>query len=271
MRWLILIASLAGCTPKVDEPACHFAGRYRLEFKAPGGKLSPFRFDVDASGTKATLIQPYSFAVDKADLELDPDRHACKLTVTARTQIGDYLASLDLDPKTQKVTGLYRTVGDRRGVNISGVRDKPGKPAASPRACIKPGVYELVVPKEQPWQQATTERSCNEATIKIPFVVDFIGDKLSVGQIAEDVDPSYVSTHVVEQGTCGANVLFQRIESSASVELTFDGDKVTAAAQQLDIYIGEPGDRWQCTAQQPVATVSRKADSVPPAKPSPSK
>ncbi|HEY5927389.1 MAG TPA: hypothetical protein VIV11_37150 [Kofleriaceae bacterium] len=264
MRWLLLIA-LVGCSGKAKETAqsgCDFAGRYRLRFEAGVGQKLWFRFDVDKGARKATLVKPISIGVDPANyaLELDPDPASCKLDVIAKAKQGDILASLTLDPKTQVVTGTLRIAGERSGVPISGVRDVGASP--SPQACVKPGLYELVVPAEQGWTPSIKDRSCETAELRVPFLVEFIGDKLVVDQLEDDGDAAWAAEDVYTVAPCQAEVRFRRFESMAYIRLGFAGDTVSAEATNVDVRMGEVDDRWRCVANEPMAWVERKADSL---------
>src|SRR5262245_39829015 len=260
MRWPLLFA-LLGCGGKSKEAAksgCDFTGHYRLRYEAGVGQKLWFRFDVDKG--KGTMVKPISIGMDDLKLKLDPDPASCKLDVIAHARQGDLLASLTIDPKTQAVSGTLRISGDRKGVPISGVRDVG--PQTSPQACVKPGLYELVVPPEQPWTPDPKDRSCETAGLRVPFLVEFIGDKLVVDQLEEDGDAAGAAQDVYTVAPCQAEVRVRRFESMAYIRLGFAGDTVSAEASSVDVRMGEIGDHWRCRADTPMAWVERKADAI---------
>jgi hypothetical protein len=260
---LIALAALAGCGAKSDKPSksgCDFAGRYRLRYEAGVGQKLWFRFDVDKGARGGTLVQPITITSTDGKLKLDPDPASCKVDVIAHSKVGDVLASLTLDPKTNKVSGTLRIAGARSGVAIAGVRDVG--PQTSPQACVKPGVYELVVPSEQAWTPDTKDRSCETAGLRVPFLVEFIGDQLVVDQLEDDGDAAWAAEDVFTDGPCLAEVRFRRFESMAYIRLGFAGETVSAEATSVDVRMGEVGGRWRCIANEPMAWVERKADSL---------
>jgi hypothetical protein len=264
MRWLIPIV-LFGCSPSTKseaKPGCDLAGHYRLRYDAGVGQKLWLRFQVDKPVRTATLTKPISFkmAPGKDALTIDPDPASCKLDVIAHAEGGDLLASLTLDPKTHAVTGTLRVSGQRKGVSIEGVRDVGGLP--SPQACVQPGIYELVVPAEQAWKPDVEDRSCEAAGLRIPFLVEFIGDKLVIDQLEDDGRAAWAAEDVFDTAPCQAEARFRRFDSYAYIRLGFAGDTVSAEATSVDVRMGEVDDRWRCRAVEPMAWVERKITPV---------
>ena len=260
MRWLLVLA-LVGCGSKSKEAAksgCDFDGHYRLRYEVGVGQKLWFRFDVTKN--QGTMVKPISIGMADVKLKLDPDPASCKLDVIAHAKQGDVLASLTLDPKKDVVVGTLRVAGDRKGVAISGVRDVGAQ--KSPEACVKPGLYELVVPAEQAWTPDVKDRSCETAELRAQFLVEYIGDKLVVDQLEDDGDAAWAAEDVYTVAPCQAEVRFRRFESMAYVRLGFAGDQVSAEATSVDVRMGEVGDRWRCRADTPMAWVERKGDSL---------
>lgn len=258
----LLGLALLSCSSKSDSKqqgsgGCDLSGQYRLRFKARGQKMW-FRFALTKGATTATMQQPMTMELDpkKPKLDIDPDPASCKLTATAHATIGDVLASLTLDPKTNKVTGLVRMSGDRDGLALKGVRDTG--PLTSPHECVKPGRYELVVPAEQEWESDTPKASCDAASLRLPFLVEYVGDELAVDQLDDKGDAAWGAEDIYEVEPCKVEVRFRRFESYAYARLTFAGDSVTADASSVNVEMGEVGARWRCRAKQPMAWVEKK-------------
>jgi len=260
---LLALTLACACSSKADKQkgasGCDLSGQYRLRFKARGQKMW-FRFNLAKGANSATLQQPMTLELDpkKPKLDIDPDPASCKLTVTAHATVGDILASLTLDPKTNKVTGLVRYSGDRDGLQLTGVRDVG--PLTSPNACVKPGTYELVVPAEQEWESDTPKASCDAASLRLPFLVEYVGDDLAIDQLDDKGDAAWGAEDIYTDPAepCSAEVRFRRFESYAYARLTFAGDSVTADATGVNVEMGEVGARWRCKATQPMAWVERK-------------
>lgn len=258
MRLVLLLLALAACGggKKKAQAAegCDLAGTYRTRFDAGVGQWLWFRFEVD-SAMKATMRGP-SALDEKALLTVDPDPAACKLSVVAKTEGGEVLASITLDPKTQKVSGKLRMVGAREGVTLDGVRDPIG--GAPPKhACIKPGRYQLVVPAEQSWE-AEDGGSCDNAIIKVPFLVEEFGDKLSIDQLDDDGSAAWTAEDYNMVGDCEVILRFRNREYTAMTRLTFGGDQVTAAAMSASVQVLDKGDTRRCrVVGSPMAWVER--------------
>jgi len=261
VRWLLLL-TLLGCSskPAPAKHGCDLSGHYRLRYEVGVGQKLWFRFDVDKAMRSGTMVKPLSLALETPTVSLDPDPASCKLAVIAKAKSGDLLASLTLDPKTNAVTGTLRISGRRSGVPISGVRNLGAPP--SPQACVKPGIYELVVPAEQTWIADTKDRSCETAELRVPFLVEFIGDKLVIDQLEDDGDAAWAAEDVYSVAPCQAEVRFRRWESWAYIRLGFAGDTVSTDALSVEVRMGEAGDRWRCVAKEPMAWVERKGDSI---------
>ena len=255
---LALVVVVAACKAKAGKHeaaanGCDLAGQYRTRFDTGVGQWLWFRFKVDPSVQHATLTAPYAID-EKATLAIDPDPAACKLAVTATTQRGELLASITLDPKTQKVTGKLRMVGAREGVELEGVHD-PGQGApASKRACIQAGRYQLVVPAEQAWK-AADKGSCDNAVIKIPFLVEEFGDQLSIDQLDDDGNAAWAAEDFIEKGPCEVLLRFRHKDYTVMTTLTFGGDKVTAAPEFASVQILDKGDTRRCEISDPMAWV----------------
>jgi len=255
----LLLLALTACgggkdTPKARE-GCDLSGTYRTRFDAGVGQWLWFRFEVD-SAMKATMRAPSAVDEKTTTLTVDPDPAACKLSVVAKTDRGEILASLTLDPKTQKVTGTLRMVGAREGVALDGVRDPVG--GTPPRhACIKPGRYQLVVPAEQEWK-AEDGGSCDNAIIKVPFLVEELGDKLSIDQLDDDGSAAWTAEDYGLVGDCEVVLRFRNREYTAQTRLTFGGDQVTAALISASIQVLDKGDSRRCRVTgSPMAWVEK--------------
>ncbi|MBA3457736.1 MAG: hypothetical protein H0T42_31935 [Deltaproteobacteria bacterium] len=261
MRCLLLVLLLAGCTAKADKTehsGCDLAGHYRLRFEAGVGQKLWFRFKVDSSGQTATMTKPNAMTVEK--VKLDPDPAACKLSLTATTPRGEVLAQATLDPKTNMVTGTLRISGDREGAALSGFRDQ-GPPAGKHAACMTPGVYELVVPAEQAWDSDTEGVSCDEATLRIAFLVEPFGDDLAIDQLDADGTAAWGAEDVFEVGPCALEVRFRHHDQTAYTRLAFAADKVTATAMQASMrVVSKSGDVGRCIIDSPMAWVERRPE-----------
>lgn len=260
MRWLLLIVVLAGCTGTADKTprkGCDLAGHYRLRFDAGVGQRLWFRFRVDERGQTATMTPPTAITVEK--LKLDPDPEACKLSLTATAKGGELLVQVTLDPKTNAVTGTLRLAGMRESAaSLAGFRDV-GPPTGKHAACVTPGVYELVVPAEQGWESDTEGVSCDEATLRIAFLVEPFGDSLAVDQLDGDGTPAWGAEDVFEVGPCAVEIRFRHHEQQAYTKLAFAGDKVTAEAMHASMrVVSKGGDAGRCTIATPMAWVERR-------------
>jgi hypothetical protein len=193
---------------------------------------------------------------ESATLTVDPDPAACKASVIAKTKTGEVLASITLDPKTHKVTGKLRRSGAREGVELEGVHDPAGAPPTGKRACIKPGKYQLVVPAEQEWH-AADGGSCDNAAIKVPFLVEELGEKLSIDQLDDDGTAAWAAEDYREQGECEVLLRFRHRDYTALTRLTFGGDKVTAAPLEASVQVLDKGDTRRCRATSPMAWVEK--------------
>ncbi len=261
MRCAALLLAVVACGGgDKDKPkdnvagGCDLAGVYRTRFDAGVGQWLWFRFEVDASMQKATLKAPS--AIDKATLTIDPDPAACKASVLAKTETGELLASITLDPKTHKVTGKLRRNGAREGVELQGVHDPVGGAGTGKRACIQPGKYQLVVPAEQEWF-AADKGSCDNAAIKVPFLVEELGDKLSIDQLDDDGTAAWAAEDYSEQGECEVLLRFRHKDYTALTKLTFGGGQVTAAALSVSVQVLDKGDTRRCIAENPMAWVEK--------------
>jgi len=260
MRLAVLLIAVASCGGGKDKakPAttgCDLSGVFRTRFDAGVGQWLWFRFEVDASMQKATLRTP-SAIDDKAVLTIDPDPAACKASVVAKTERGELLASITLDPKTHKVTGKLRRNGAREGVELEGVHDPAGAPVPPKHACIKPGRYQLVVPAEQAWK-GLDGGTCEEATIKVPFLVEEFGDKLSIDQLDDDGGAAWAAEDYMETGPCSVRLQFRHRQYMTLAELTFDGDKVGATALSASVSVVEKGDNHRCQIINPMVWVEK--------------
>jgi len=257
--FVLLLLALAACgggkeKPKAKE-GCDLAGTYRTRFDAGVGQWLWFRFEVD-SAMKATMKGPSAIDEKTTTLTVDPDPAACKLSVVAKTERGEILASLTLDPKTQKVTGKLRMVGAREGVALDGVRD-PVAGTPPKHACIKPGRYQLVVPAEQEWK-ADDGGSCDNAIIKVPFLVEEFGEKLAIDQLDDDGSAAWTAEDFSLVGDCEVVLRFRNREYTAMTKLTFGGDQVTAAAMSASVQVLDKGDTRRCRVTgSPMAWVER--------------
>lgn len=264
MRWTLLVLVLiAGCTTKeskAGKDGCDLSGHYRLRFEAGVGQKLWFRFKVDNNGRDAVLTPPMAMAVDKTNvkLKLDPDPAACKLSVIATTERGDLLASMTVDPRTNAVTGTLRPAGARSSVPLAGVRDL-GPPTGKSASCVTPGVYELVIPTEQAWESTDDAQSCDEAIVRIPFLVEPFGEHLSIDQLDADGRTAWGAEDIYEVAPCQVEVRFRHHDRQAYAILAFSGDKVTAEATHATVkMVGKSGDVWQCEIRNPMAWVERK-------------
>ena len=254
----MLAVAACGGGDKEKKPAAtsgcdHPAGVYRTRFDAGVGQWLWFRFEVDPSMQKATLKTPSAFD-EGAVLTIDRDPAACKASVIAKTKTGEVLASITLDPKTHKVTGKLRRNGAREGVELEGVHDPVGGAVASKRACLHPGKYQLVVPAEQEWMP---REGCDNATIKVPFLVEEFGDKLSIDQLDDDGTAAWAAEDYSEQGECDVLLRFRHRDYTALTKLTFGGDKVTAAPIEVSVQVLDKGDTRRCRAASPMAWVEK--------------
>ncbi len=264
MRWWIVAALIAssGCSSKETKaatPGCDLSGLYRLRFDAEVGQWLWFRFRIDPSGQTAKLETPSAFGA--VPMTIDPDPAACKASVIAKAKSGDVLASVTLDPKTNKVTGTIRPAGARATIALEGVRDQGAIPTGE-HACVTPGVYKLVVPSEQAWLSSVPDKNadCSEATLEVPFLVEPWGDKVIIDQLDADGTASWGAEDVAVVGLCEFDVRFRHRERMVEARITFSGDKVTAEASYATAQVvTKHGDSWRCTIPTPMAWVERVA------------
>jgi hypothetical protein len=265
MRAFITVAALAavsaGCGSKSKDNSvagCDLAGLYRLRFDAGVGQWLWLRFRIAPNGMSATLEKPTAFADDVDTLKLDPDPAGCKASVTVASQRGDLLAHVTLDPKTNKVTGKLRFVEDREGMVLEGVRDPSGVPTG-PNACIKPGMYRLVVPAEQAWQSDEEGADCEGAELAVSFLVEPFGDKLLVEQIRPDGTSAWAAEDTSIAGPCDVEVRFRHRDHTVHGRVTFGGDTVTARGRHVNVeHVTAGGDRYRCTVSDPILWVERE-------------
>ena len=259
MRAAALLLAVAACggggkdkKQEADKAGCDLAGVYRTRFDAGVGQWLWLRFEIDASMQKAVMKAPSAFD-ESALLTVDPDPAACKASVVAKTKTGELLASITLDPKTHKVTGKLRRNGAREGVELQGVHDPVGA-VASTRACLLPGKYQLVVPAEQEW---VPSEGCDTAQIKVPFLVEEFGDKLSIDQLDDDGTAAWAAEDYSEEGPCDVVLRFRHRDYTVLTKLTFGGDKVTAAPITVNVQVVDKGDTRRCTATSPMGWVEK--------------
>lgn len=263
MRWMVIAVAVAalgaGCEAKAAKSTragCDLSGHYRLQYDAGVGQWLWFRFKVDKSGQTAVMTLPSAFRLEAAkNLRLDPDPAACKLTITMPGTNGDVLAQATLDPTTNKVTGTLRISGERQGVTLEGIRDV-GEPLWTD-PCVKPGVYELIVPAEQDWTSDNKDVTCEE--LRIAFLVEPFGERLAVDMLDRDGTAAWGAEDVFEDGACAVDVRFRHHEQSAYTKLTFAGDQVTATATHARRrMVSKGGDVGQCEIVSPMAWVERR-------------
>jgi hypothetical protein len=260
----LLLVSIVACggggKDKKAVPAggCDLSGTYRTRFDARVGQWLWFRFEVDASGATAVVKSPSAIG-EKATVKFDPDPAACKASIVLKTETGEILASITLDPKTHKVTGQLRMVGAREGVPLEGVHDPIGGTPPK-RACIQPGRYQLVVPAEQAWESDDGGK-CETALIKVPFLVEEYGDKLAIDQLDDDGSAAWAAEDYSEIGPCEVLLRFRHRDYTTHTRLTFGGDKVTAGALSASVNVIESGgDKHRCRIDDPMAWVEKLAN-----------
>lgn len=261
--WMIAVAVAAvsaGCEAKAAKATaagCDLSGHYRLQFDAGVGQWLWFRFQVNKSGQTATMTSPTGFKIDAdTKVRLDPDPAACKLSVTLEHPHGDVLAQATLDPITNKVTGTLRMSGAREGVTMKGIRDVGAPLWTDP--CVKPGIYELVVPAEQAWTSDNPDVTCEE--LRVAFLVEPFGERLAVDMLDPDGTAAWGAEDVFADGACAVDVRFRHHEQSAYTKLTFSGDQVTATATHASRrMVNKGGDVGRCTIDSPMAWVERRS------------
>ena len=259
-RASLVLALVAACgSAKSDAPkaGCDLAGTYRLRFDARVGQWLWFRFTVDKA-MKAKQLAP--IAITAKELAIDPDPAACKLAVIAKTERGDLLASLTIDKKTNNVTGTLRGVGMREGISITGVRDTGPLPSKPP-FCVTPGMYELVIPaeQEQPWVPLERGRACDNAVVKVRFMVEYLGDKLVLDQLDRDGSAAWAAEDVFvsDEDPCNVEVRFRHDDWYTYSKLTFSGDKVLATTTSANTEVFDRGDIWRCEIRNPMSWVEK--------------
>lgn len=261
MKALAFVVLLAACGSSSSEPqnvaGCDQAGLYRLRFHA-AGQWMWFRFRLDPQGT-ATLVPPIALDSDGQILEATPGP-GCALDVTMRRKNKPpMLARLELDPKTNAVKGKLRTKGVTQW-ELEGVRD-PGPQQATKHACVRPGRYELVVPNEQTWTSSDTTQSCERATLTLPFLVEYVGDKLVIDQLDPQGDAAWAGEDVYELAPCQVEVRLRHFESYVYARLVFDGDRVTATASSTSVQLEHGGRAYRCVAYDPMIWVQRASET----------
>jgi hypothetical protein len=253
-----LVLVLAACGGKSDAPqsGCDLAGTYRLRFDARVGQWLWLRFKVERD-MSAKLLSPKAITTKDDKLKIDPDPAACKLAAIAKTESGELLASITIDKKTNEVTGTLRGVGMRSGVALRGVRDVG--PSPSKHACVTQGMYALVVPAEQAWQATEGGRNCETAAVRVPFLVEYLGDKLVIDQIEPDGRAAWAAEDVFvdEADPCQVEVRFRHDEWYVYSKIYFGGDKVTAEVTSANVEVVQGGDSWRCEIRTPMSWVEK--------------
>jgi hypothetical protein len=126
----------------------------------------------------------------------------------------------------------------------------------SKHACVVPGLYHLVIPPEQAWLNAE-HRGCDTAQLKVPFLVEYLGDRLMIDQLDAQGGAEWTAEDVFEVEPCNVEVRFRHHEWSAYAKLVFAGDKVTATATRAMVQVSQGGELWKCEVANPMAWVER--------------
>jgi hypothetical protein len=258
---LAVFAAACGDT-KSAEPevtaGCDLAGTYRLRFPAANQWMwVRFRVEGRPLAWSGRSIPPRVFETTNHAVEISQDGQRCSFTATHKTKHGPVFAQVSFDPATNDVKGTLRRQDARDPTKpLAGVRDV-GK-QKSKLYCVKPGRYELSVPNEQTWKPDNKNMSCDKASLKLPFLVEYLGDELVIDQLDDDGTAAWAGEDVVEKGPCEWWVRFRHHRSWIAANLTFAGDKVTASAKEASVVIEEQGGYWTCVTKDPVVWVESK-------------
>jgi hypothetical protein len=262
--FLILVLVATGCGSKANSETqptgCDLSGTYRTRFRSSGQWMwLRFRVEGQVAAWTGRLIPPRAFKTPNNAVQISQDGDKCSFSVALRGERGTMFAQVGVDAKTNDVKGSLRFQDARVGsIPLAGVRDL-GK-QKSKLYCVKPGRYELSVPNEQAWKSDNKNMSCDKASLKLPFLVEYVGDELVIDQLDEDGTAAWAGEDVVEKGPCEYWVRFRHHNSWISANVTFAGDKVTASAKTASVVIEEQGGRWTCEAPDPIAWVEAKPD-----------
>jgi hypothetical protein len=264
VRFVALLLAIAACgsSSSASEQAatgCDLTGMYRLRFKAAGQRLW-FRFRIENVAGKpvGTMVPPIALRGDTRAVEVTPST-GCTFEVAIRDQErGPMFGRFELDPTANTVKGKLRGKDARWGdLDVGGVRDVAGQ--KSKLWCIQPGRYELVVPNEQAWVASNQNQSCDKASLKLPFLVEYVGDELVIDQLDAKGDAAWAGEDIYETAPCEIEVRMRHHQSYVYAKLVFAGDKVTASATRASVEIEDAGGEWTCTVTSPMIWVERPA------------
>jgi hypothetical protein len=202
-------------------------------------------------------IPPRTFDTQNHAIEIAQDGQRCSFTATHKTEHGPVFTQVSFDPKSDEVKGTLKRKDARDPTKpLHGVRDT-GK-QKSKEYCVTPGRYELSIPNEQAWKPDNKNMSCEKASLKLAFLVEYLGDELVIDQLDDDGTAAWAGEDIQKKSPCEYWVRFRHYKSWVSADLTFAGDKVTASSKIASVKIEDQGGRWTCEVKDPVIWVEPK-------------
>ena len=273
LSWFLLAVAMAVPAPTSARDggttACDLAGSYRFRFLSNGHDGWWFRFSVDGTPPKATLVEDVEvLALRAGRLDLIAEPTQCKLTLrTSGKAVGKLAISIALDAHTNsfkgKLTRTVATAAAEQDFAISGFRDiaesHPGM------ACIVPGIYRIDFDPKARWRNADKgdKRSCRrpEDWARPVFVrVEPFGRTLAISKV--NSEPPYAeasaSDSIELHGDCDVSATISDSELTLESRLRFGEDGVTGTAVEVNQQVFEDdGNIWNCVAKKIPLVVTR--------------
>jgi len=274
LSWFLLAVGLAaagGPSSAKNEGAlaCDFAGSYRFRFLSNGSDGWWFRFTVDGTPAKATLVENVEVLALKAGrLEMTADPTQCKLTLRTKGKaVGQLVMTIVLDPKANafkgKLTRTKATDVAEQEVTINGIRDVDAQ--QSGESCVVPGIYRIDFDPIARWRNADKgdKRSCKrtEDWLRPLFVrVEPFGKTLAISKVHSE--PPYAEEWAIDStelhGDCDVAAKISDSELELESRLTFAKDRVTGIAVKVNQQVYEDeGNIWNCVAKNSPLSVTR--------------
>jgi hypothetical protein len=274
LSWFLLAVGLAttgGPSTAKNEGAlaCDFAGSYRFRFLSNGHDGWWFRFNVDGTPAKATLVENVEVLALKAGrLDVAADPTQCKLTLrTKGKSVGQLVIAIVLDPKANsfkgKLTRTKATNAAEQELRIDGIRDVDAQQSGG--ACVVPGIYRIDFDPKARWRNADKgdKRSCKrpEDWIRPSFVrVEPFGKTLAISKVQSE--PPYAEAWAIDtaelHGDCDVAAKISDSELEMESRLTFAKDRVTGIGVKVNQQVYEDeGNIWNCVAKNIPLAVTR--------------
>ena len=274
LSWFLLAVALAAAGGPSSAKsggalACDFAGSYRFRFLSNGHDGWWFRFNVDGTPAKATLVENVEVLALKAGrLDMTADPTQCKLTLrTKGKSVGQLVITIVLDTKANSFKGkLTRTKATdvaEQEVTINGIRDVDAQQTGD--SCVVPGIYRIDFDPKARWRNSDKgdKRSCKrpEDWAQPVFVrVEPFGATLAISKV--DSEPPYAEVWAIDSaelhGDCEVSAKISNSELELDSRLTFAKDRVTGIGVKVNQQVYEDeGNIWNCVAKKFPLSVTR--------------